>query len=118
MSVEGDEEIFFAIVAVEIHADRLSPRRVPIFAAHSLTVVPVPADFVRRELTFSKDWVFLSQRNELGDEREKIVIAMFPIQPRDLTVVTVRIVVTLLRSSQFVARQQHRNTLRQHHRRK
>src|ERR1700733_6786634 len=55
------------------------------------------------------------QRRQLADEGDQRLSLCLdrPIHPTDVAILAVGVVVTLLRASEFVARQQHRRALRQ-----
>ena len=58
--------------------------------------------------------VLLAKGNELLKEAEKVAVLpqqQAPVQPTDLIVLAVRIVIALLGSAHFVAGQYHRNAL-------
>src|SRR5579863_5789549 len=58
----------------------------------------------------------LSKIDQLLGELEQPGIDLVPVQPRDLIVLAVRVVVALLRAAEFVARKQHRNAQREEER--
>src|SRR3954464_13646021 len=60
--------------------------------------------------------VTLSETDQAAREREKILVEVFPVVPRDLVVLAIRVVVALLCASELVAPEKHRHTLRQHER--
>src|SRR2546428_10985223 len=58
-----------------------------------------------------------AKRDEPARELQQVTVDVLPIEPRDLVVLTVRVVVPALRASNLVAAKQHRHTLRQKQRR-
>ena len=60
-----------------------------------------------------------AERHETRRELQQIPsrVVEIPIEPTDLVVLTVRVIITALGASDFVATAQHRNALRDEHRR-
>src|SRR5690606_1964368 len=55
----------------------------------------------------------LPERNEAGDEGDKRMVGRLPVDPRNLVVLAVRVVVPTLRASEFVAVDEQRRALRE-----
>src|SRR5712671_6936833 len=58
-----------------------------------------------------------AQRDQLPRKLEQILVALLPVEPRDLVVLAPRIVVATLRASPLVPAEQHRHALREEERR-
>src|SRR6185503_4056 len=54
---------------------------------------------------------------ELARERDELVVAVLPVEPRDLGVLAIAVVVAVLGAAHLVAAEQHRYALRQEQRR-
>src|SRR5207253_9217340 len=63
----------------------------------------------------AKDRMFLAELNQHLRELEQLLFfsITLPIQPADLIVLALRIVISVLRSAEFVTTRKHRHTLRQ-----
>src|SRR3954453_22590847 len=106
--------------AVEIHAQRLRDRRRPVGVVHLYADGREPGDVlgaVRRQLApleeraLPKDRMGPAQGDEARDELAERTGR--PVEPRDLVVLAVRVVVATLRVRELVSHPQHRDTLRQ-----
>ena len=62
----------------------------------------------------------LTKPDDPPDEREHLflLVVELPVDPAQLIVLAIRVVVALLRASHFIARRDHRHALRKHQRRK
>ncbi len=113
-------------VAVQEHAQRFRETCAPILVGHLLSVGTKPRQivYVAAANRFSlepfapeKYRMLLSELDDLASELELLAIYRVPIQPRNLIVLAVRVVVALLGPAEFVAGEQHRDTQRQEERR-
>lgn len=68
-----------------------------------------------KEMAASEYRVFVAHANDLAHEFQKflVVVVDIPIDPADLVVLAIGVVVAILGASHFIAGQQHGNTLRQ-----
>src|SRR5262245_49796067 len=58
-----------------------------------------------------------TQRDQLTRERQQLLVALVPVEPRDLVVLAPRVVVASLRAAPLVSAEQHWDALRQEQRR-
>ena len=92
---EGLGVVAMPVVLVHVFAVVLEPGDVLQLAAHSrLTVEPGTATEHR---------MFPTETNQLLREGEKMLVGLLPVQPGDLVVLTIGVVVSLLSSTQFIA---------------
>ena len=105
--------------AVEEHADRLSEAGRPILGLHLGSVGAEPGD-VRgvgaervavEEVAAAEDGMGPPERDQPLREREQGAVFVLPVEPRDLVVLAVGVVVALLGAAALVAAQQHRDAL-------
>src|SRR6185436_12173757 len=110
------------------HAERASVLVVPIAGVHLVTERMTPADVLvlaidltcaLEEGVASQTRRVLAQREQLPDEcgEPHASLGEIPVDPADLIVLAVSVVVALLRAAEFVTRLQHRYTLRDDQRR-
>src|SRR5687767_9799603 len=66
-----------------------------------------------------EDRVFLPQGNQLRCEHDELLLplCMLPVEPTDLIVLAIGVVITVLGPRKLIAPNDHRNALRQHQRR-
>src|SRR5262245_44668678 len=102
--------------------------RLPGLGGHLLARGVEPVDFLRlvavQRLAMEKPpamerRLLVVDRDEPAYERQQLLLVLiqFPIEPRDLVVLAVSVVVAALAVADFVARQEHRNSLRDNQRR-
>src|SRR4051812_34927978 len=92
------------------HFDALGEKPVDIFHSASfdrLSTKPEPAAEIR---------MFFSEVYEIAGELKKLFICMFPVDPGNFIILAIGIVISFLRSSDFITRNDHRNTLRKQER--
>src|SRR4249919_748325 len=84
----------------------------------------MPVDFphplligsIRKETFAPHVWMLLTERDHQFEEPEHIRVLLFqlPIEPTDLVILAIGIVIALLRPSYFITGKHHRNALRKH----
>src|SRR5690606_38282772 len=81
--------------------------------------VVAPDRAILKEVAAAENTVAQTQTDELAREREQLLILLVqrPVVPGELVILTVGIVVALLGTAGFIAREQHRHALREHERR-
>src|SRR5690606_41641516 len=102
--------------------------RSPSFIAHLTTVDVVPRgaldagnqfDRVVAEPATTQRWMCATQCPHTGDPVDQrltmLFRRLFPVKPRDLIVLTVRVVIAFLAVRELVSGQQHRRTVRYQH---
>src|SRR5262249_26756775 len=114
-------------IARETHAQTLDEARVPGLVRHLLALGPEPADILDvgaadraalKELAPLEDGLLLPDTDRCADEVEEALRSLveLPVEPAELVVLAIRVVVPLLRVAELVAGQQHRHALREQHR--
>ena len=110
-------------LAVEEHADGSCIAVLPVVVRHRLTVRPEPgevldvADLAALEPSAPAERrVVAAERGDAPRPLEQILVDGAPVEPRDLVVLAVRVVVPLLRAPDLIPTEQHRHTLRQQQR--
>jgi hypothetical protein len=113
-------------VAVQEHTDRARKVRAPVGVGHGLAVGAEPLD-VRRPAervalepaAAVEDRMRLPERDELARELEQrgALLLEAPVEPAELVVLAVGVVVAALRAAHLVAHEQHRHALREKQRR-
>src|SRR5262249_25818229 len=107
-------------VTVQKDADGPVVAAVPIVLAHQFAVGAVPPDVgnagtvdgaAQKIVPSAKDGVRMTQRDQTRRERQELAVGVFPIDPGDLIVLTVRVIVATLRAADLVAAEQHRDPL-------
>src|SRR6185369_16138883 len=131
MAVESDVEAIVGdrvatkvetVKGVTVQKDTDGPvvATVPILLAHQFAVGAVPPDIsnagpidgaAEKIVPSQKDGVRMTQRDQTRRERQELAVGVFPIDPRDLVVLTVRVIVATLRASDLVAGEQHGDPL-------
>ena len=108
-------------VEEDAHAPRIP--RLPVLLAHLLAVEPEPgevldaADLAALEpAPAPEDGVLAAQVGDLPAPRLELLVDVLPVEPRDLVVLAVGVVVALLGAAELVAAEQHRHALRQQQR--
>ena len=112
--------------AVDEDAQRPSVANFPVLTRHLLARGLEPcAIFDANAMNWAplepiatvKHWVGLSQLNDRASEGKEALVHARPVQPRDLVVLAICIVVASLSPSEFVPGNQHRDALREQQRR-
>ena len=92
----------------------------PVFVAHFVSVVQKPRDILQTNPFYglalkpspsAKRRMALPQMDEFARKVQQLVICFFPVHPRSFVVLALGIVVSLLGPAQFIAGNEHRNTL-------
>src|SRR5882724_1443882 len=110
-------------VATEQHSDTANERRRPFFVAHLAPAGIEPHHIPNlraaypaalKEFWTAKYRMRLAKPDQLSREIQKLLLLFIvpPIEPGDLVVLTISVVIALLRSSPLVATQKHRHALR------
>src|SRR5687768_16117250 len=127
MSVRGSMRIRERVADQD--AERARIRVMPVARGHLMAERMTPAHILMlaidppralEEGVALQTGRMLAQREQLPDERGEPYAArgVIPVDPADLVVLAVGVVVAGLRAAELVARQQHRHALRDHERRK
>src|SRR5690606_17583274 len=113
-------------LAVQIHAQRLREADRPVLVAHRYAVGAVPDDIAhagavyraaQEEAPAAECRVPAAEADQAPGEVPELPIGIRPAEPGSLVVLAVRVVVAALGAPDLVAREQHRNALRQQQRR-
>src|ERR1700685_2132692 len=113
-------------VAVEEHAQRFRETGAPVLVGHLFSIGTKPRQIVNvaaanrfslEPFAPEKYRVLLAELDDLLGEIQLLEIHIFPIHPRNLVVVAVRVVIAPLGATEFVAGEQHRDAQRQEQRR-
>ena len=110
--------------AVQKNCDRTGESGVPIVVGHLLAVGTKPrqifdaADRTPLEPAASSEHrMTVTECHDALTPFREIGVDLFPVEPRDLVVLAVGVVVATLSATEFVATEQHRNALREQQRR-
>src|SRR5579883_2473925 len=112
-------------IAIEEQGDRFSIGNIPFFLGHpaAIRVIPVnighpPNGLSLKPFAATKYRMLPPEVDEFTAEIDKVFgsTRQIPVKPGHLAILTIPIVVALLRPSQFIATEQHRDSLRQHQR--
>ena len=110
-------------VAVDEHAERMILGGLPVAIRHLLPVRPNPGQVLSaaldrwlaaKEVPAAQHGVGMPEVEALSREGEQLappVVELSPVDPRDLVVLRVRVVVAVLRPRDLVAMRQHRHAL-------
>src|SRR6476620_4977807 len=87
-------------ITVQKNTDAPVVATVPIVLAHQFPVRPVPPDIsnantvdgaAEKIVPSPKDGVCMTERDQTGRERQQLAVGVFPIYPRGLVVLAVRV---------------------------
>src|SRR6266850_1708275 len=121
----GCVEAWNFVTAYE-HAQRLRERYAPVLVGHLFSIGAEPREIAniiaanRSSLKPSsppEQWVLLVELDDLAGEFELLGIYIVPVQPRNLIVLAIGVVVAPLRPPEFVATEKHWDAQRQEKRR-
>src|SRR5690242_20161941 len=117
----------FDAVSCQSYAEATDIPLFPILFGHLLAVRTEPGEVLDvravytaalKELPASKDRMSRPEHDQSAGEGEKRLLSIreVPIEPADIIVLTVGVVISLLRTADFVASADHRDALRQQQR--
>src|SRR5262249_25526755 len=107
--------------AVEEDPERAGVPLAPVALAHLAAVGLEPADVLdagtvdrpaQEPAPPPEDRVAVAQRDQLGGERQQVLVGRLPVEPGDLAVLAIGVVVAALGAADLVAPQEHRDALR------
>jgi hypothetical protein len=100
--------------AVEVQGDAACSRVVPIGCGRLCAGRCVPLQFAgfdaSEEPAPAEDRMVASQLDQSSGERRKLLVSRGPVEPADLVVLAVCVVVPSLRAAEFVAAENHRDS--------
>src|SRR5581483_9292138 len=100
---DGLGEAFVPVALFHLVARRREPRDVADVRAMDGTAL--------EERAPSEHTMVGPEGDEIAAEREQLLVDVLPVQPRDLVVLAVGVVVALLRAADLVTGEQHRDAL-------
>ena len=97
---------------------------IPFFVSHLTPVRPEPQNVfdarsldraAEKEVPPAKHRMIQAQSNDFSNQRKQVLFGLkvVPIDPADLVILAIRVVVALLRAAHRISSQDHRNSLRQ-----
>src|ERR1700682_1814115 len=113
-------------VTADEHAQRFRKRCAPILVGHLFSIGAKPCEVAHvvaanrsslKPSSHPEYRMLLVELDDLAGELELLGVYIVPVQPRNLIVLAIGIVVASLRSPEFIAAKEHRNTQREEKRR-